>query len=348
MLPLNGSEFMRKASREWPGACLIIPFLLLPLAAETHTVVGSQYYNTFSRSHPVLLRIRPGDTVRTQTLDSGGQDDKGAHLANPSNPLTGPFFIEGAQPGDAIAVRLNGVRLNRNWGYSAWRLGLFSLLPSSIEGLYSDKFKENLVRQGHNNIVRWNIDLDRKMVRLSDPASRAIQMEFPAHPMLGCIGVAPTGDFAPTSTPAGSYGGNLDFNMVAEGASVILPVYQPGGLLFLGDGHALMADGEPTGTGIETSMDVEFTVELQKQVRIAGPRLENADYLVSIGAQPEFVSPLDRGLQIATSDMVNWLVGDYHLEPWAAHVLVGFQGEYRVVTVAGTIALLVPKKALQH
>jgi hypothetical protein len=87
---------------------------------------------------------------------------------------------------------------------------------------------------------------------------------------------------------------------------------------------------------------------LRKHVRIAGPQLENADYLVSIGAQPEFVSPLDRGLQMATSGMVNWLVRDYHMEPWAAHVLIGFQGEYRVVTVAGTMALLVPKKALQH
>jgi acetamidase/formamidase len=95
-------------------------------------------------------------------------------------------------------------------------------------------------------------------------------------------------------------------------------------------------------------MDVEFTVELKKQAKIAGPRLESADYLVSIGAQPEFVSPLDRALQLATSDMVNWLAQDYHLEAWAAHVLVGFQGEYRVVTVAGTMALMVPKKALRH
>ena len=330
------------------GKGVILSLILLPMAAETHTIVASQYYNTFSRTHPVLLRVRSGDTVRTKTLDSGGQDEKGNHLAKPSNPLTGPFFVEGAQPGDALVVHLNRVRLNRNWGYSAWRLGLFSLRPESIEGIYSDKFKENLVRQGHNNIVRWDIDLDRKMVRLPDPASRAIRMEFPARPMLGCIGVAPAGDFSPTSTPAGAYGGNLDFNMVAEGATVILPVYHPGGLLFLGDGHALMADGEPTGTGIETSMDVEFIVELRKQVKIAGPHLESAEYLVSIGAQPEFVSPLDRGLQMATSDMVNWLVQDYHLETWAAHVLVGFQGEYRVVTVAGTMALLIPKKALQQ
>ncbi len=332
--------------RRWLS--LVVPFTVLPLAAETHTLVASQYYNTFSHTNPVLLRVRPGDTVRTKTLDSGGQDDQGAHRANPANPLTGPFFVEGAEPGDALVVRLNRVRLNRNWGYSAWRLGLYSLVPESIEGIYSDKFKENLIRQGRNNIVRWDLDLDRKMARLPDPQSRAIKMEFPVHPMLGCIGVAPAGDFSPTSGPAGPYGGNLDFNLVAEGASVILPVYQPGGLLFVGDGHALMADGESTGTGVETSMDVEFTVELRKQAKLAGPRLENADYLVSIGAQPEFASSLNRGLQMATSDMVDWLVRDYQLETWAAHMLVGFQGEYRVVTVAGTMALLMPRKAIQR
>jgi acetamidase/formamidase len=127
---------------------------------------------------------------------------------------------------------------------------------------------------------------------------------------------------------------------------VILPVYHPGGLLFLGDGHALMADGEPTGTGVETSMDVEFSVEVKKNARVTGPRVETADYLISVGAQPEFASSLDRALQLATTDMVRWLVNEYQLEPWAAHQLIGAVGKYDVVTVAGTMALKVPKKYL--
>jgi acetamidase/formamidase len=126
----------------------------------------------------------------------------------------------------------------------------------------------------------------------------------------------------------------------------MLPVYQPGALLFIGDGHALQADGEPTGTGIETSMDVEFTVELRKKANLTGPRAETAEHLISIGSQPEFVSSMNRGLQMATTDMVSWLVSDYKLEPWAAHLLVGYQGEYDVVTVAGTVALKIPKKYL--
>src|SRR6185436_6776793 len=101
-----------------------------------------------------------------------------------------------------------------------------------------------------------------------------------------------------------------------------------------------------TGNGIETSMDVEFTVELRKKVSLSGPRAETAEHLISIGSQPEFVSSMNRGLQMATSDMVNWLTSEYKLEPWAAHLLIGFQGEYEVVTVAGSMALKIPKKYL--
>jgi len=154
------------------------------------------------------------------------------------------------------------------------------------------------------------------------------------------------GDFAPTSGPSGSYGGNLDYNEIGEGSVVLLPVYHPGGLLFIGDGHALQADGEPTGTGVETSMDVEFRVEVLKKANLSGPRVETADFIISVGSQPEFASSLDRALQMATSDMVNWLVKDYKLEPWAAHLLVGYQGKYDVVTVAGSMALKIPKKVL--
>ncbi len=183
-------------------------------------------------------------------------------------------------------------------------------------------------------------------MRVREPVSKVHPLEFPARPMLGCIGVAPAGDFAPTSAPSGSYGGNLDYNRVGEGATVYLPVYHTGGLLFLGDGHALQGDGEPTGTGVETSMDVEFAVDVKKKAGLTGPRLETDTLIVSIGSQPEFASALDNGLKMATTDMVEWLTKDYGLEPWAAHLLIGYQGRYDVVTVAGTVALRLPKDRL--
>jgi amidase len=316
------------------------------LLAETHQVVATTYYNTFSHAHPVLKRVRPGDTVVTKTIDAGGQDEKDARRGQPSNPLTGPFYVEGAEPGDALLVRFNKVRLNRRWGYTAYRLGLYALTPESIEGLYPNRYKDDLIRPGRANLLPWEIDLERQTVRLREPASQVSKLEFPVKPMLGCVGVAPAGDFAPLSTPSGSYGGNLDYNEIGEGVTVLLPVYHPGALLFIGDGHALQGDGEPTGTGIETSMDVEFTVDVRKRANLTGPRVETGESIISLGSQPEFVSSLNRALQLATSDMASWLVEDYKLEPWAAHMLIGYQGKYDVVTVAGTMALKIPKKYL--
>jgi acetamidase/formamidase len=314
--------------------------------SQTYDVIAGTYYNTFSRMHPVLRRIRPGDTVTTETLDSSGRDKGGERRGQPSNPLTGPFYVEGAESGDMLVVRLTKVALNRNWGYTAYRLGLYALTPESIEGLYPSRYKDGAVIQERSNVVPWDIDLGRQIVRLREPVSGALKLEFPTKPMVGCIGVAPAGDFSPTSGPSGAYGGNLDYNEIGEGATVMLPVYHPGALLFIGDGHALQADGEPLGNGIETSMSVAFTVDLRKKGAPAGPRVENANYIISIGSQPEFASSLNRGLQLATSDMVTWLTTDYKLEPWAAHLLVGAQGEYDVVTVAGSMALKIPKKYL--
>ena len=323
--------------------CLMLPLLG---TCETHTVLPTAYHHTFSRAHAPAARVRPGDTVLTKALDAGGQDERGARLAEPSNPLTGPFFVEGAEPGDALVVRLDRLRLNRNWGWSSFRLLLTALTSDSVEGIYSDRYKPDLIRPGRANLIPWDIDLERNTVRLREPASARTKLEFPVQLMLGCIGVAAPGEFAPTSGISGPYGGNLDYNEVVEGATIILPVYHPGALLYLGDAHALQADGEPLGTGIETSSDITFTVQLRKKAAPAGPRLESADYLISVGSQPEFASSLDRALQMATTDMWRWLVRDYQLEPWAAHLLIGLHGRYQVVTVAGSMALKVPKRVL--
>jgi amidase len=328
-----------------------LPALLLPLtvgaalaAGEGRQILAREYYGTFSHANPMLERIKPGEIIFTRTIDSDGQDEKSELRSRLVNSLTGPFYVEGAEAGDALLVHFRKVRLNRNWGYSAWRLMPISITAESVEKIYSEKYKADAVLKGRDELVPWDIDLAHGTVRLREPASKRARFEFPARPMLGCVGVAAPGQFIPTSIPAGSYGGNLDYNEIGEGATVILPVYHPGALLYMGDGHALMPDGEPTGTGVETSMDVEFSVEVRKKANLTGPRVETAEYLISVGAQPEFESSLDRALQLATTDMIRWLVSDYGLEPWAAHMLIGSIGKYDVVTVQGTMALKIPKR----
>jgi amidase len=138
----------------------------------------------------------------------------------------------------------------------------------------------------------------------------------------------------------------MDYNAVGEGASVILPAFHEGGLVYVGDGHALQGDGEATGTGIETSMEVELefsVVQRYRETRVATPRILTRDSMITVGSQPEFASPLDRGLQIATTEMINWLVGQWGAEPWEAHMIVGYAGKYDAVTVDGSVALRVPR-----
>ena len=308
------------------------------MAADGRQILAREFYGTFSHANPVLEHIKTGEVIFTRTIDCDGQDEKSELRSRAANPLTGPFYVDGAEPGDALVIHFRKVRLNRNWGSSAFRLLLIAVTPEYVEKMYLEKYKLDA--------VPWDIDLAHSTVHLREPFSQRARLEFPTRPMLGCVGVAAPGDFVPTSLTSGSYGGNLDYNQIAEGAAVIFPVYHPGALLYVGDGHALMADGEAIGTGIETSMDVEFSVELRKKANLTGPRVETADYLISMGSQPEFESSLDRALQLATTDMVEWLVSEYRLEPWAAHLLIGTVGKYDVVTVQGTMALRIPKRYL--
>lgn len=321
--------------------------LLFVLCLFATGLRGEVYYRTFYNKHPVKQRIKPGEVVATKTLDSSGKDWESKEVTDGPNPLTGPFYVEGAEPGDAVVIRFHKVRLNRDWGYSGYRLGLFSMTPEYIEKTYPPVYKRDLVRKGYAHYVPWDLDREKGMVRLREPGSKAITMEFAARPMLGCVGVAAPGDWAPTSSPSGAYGGNLDYNRIGEGALVILPVYHPGALIFLGDGHALQGDGEPTGNGVETSMDVEFSVTVKKNAKLTGPRVETADLIISIGSQPEFQSSLDRALEMATTDMVQYLMTGYGLEEWAAHLLIAFQGKYEVVTARGSMALAIPKSVLK-
>src|SRR5260370_21033289 len=141
-----------------PGAAILLLIAALPSCAETYTLVADRYYRTFSHQNAVLKRIQPGDVVITKTLDSGGQDNKDVlRHPDPGNPLTGPFYIEGAQPGAAIRVTFRKMRLNRTEGYSGFRLGVFSLTPAYVVQLYSPSYKPDLVRKRFSNYVRWDV-----------------------------------------------------------------------------------------------------------------------------------------------------------------------------------------------
>ena len=330
-----------------PNSAVALVLLQAAAAGAVHNVVNETNYHTFSSEHPVLVRIRPGDVVVTKTVDSAGFDDQGVrHTKTHGNPLTGPFYVEGAEPGDAVRVTLRRVRLNRNSGYTAYRVG--ALTPEAREKFAPPPYREGAVLPGRTDLVPMVIDREARVARPKDRLSSRIDLTFPAVPMLGCIGVVPGAGKAPTSGPAGFYGGNMDYKEVREGATVLLPVNIPGAFLFIGDGHALQGDGEAVGSGVETSLDVEFTVELQKNAKLTGPRLINATHLVSIGGDTAASRSLNEALATATSDMMRWLVEEHGMEPIAAHLLIGHAASYDVVALSGVMAVKIPRRYLRQ
>src|SRR5262245_27361356 len=181
-------------------SCAVLMSLPAPAAPadeEPIPVLATTYYGTFSHAHPVLARIRPGETIATKTIDAGGLDEKLVQRSELGNPLTGPFAVEGAEPGDALIVHLKKVRCNRNSAWSTNQLHPLALTPEGGKHLYSKDYKADLCLKGYANLVPWDIDLARNVVRLREPVSKVHPMEFPTHPILGCIGVAAKGDLTP-------------------------------------------------------------------------------------------------------------------------------------------------------
>jgi len=155
---------------------------------------------------------------------------------------------------------------------------------------------------------------------------------------MGCVAVAP--GLAPPSTgDSGSWGGNMDFNEIVEGATVYLPVNVSGALLYIGDGHAAQGDGEPNGDALETSMDVEFNVDVIPGKRIMGPRVESTTQIMAIGLG----GSLDDAFREATSSMADWLTNDYKLTPSELAQVLGSAAEYKVSEVADRNAGIILK-----
>src|SRR5262249_36206357 len=160
--------------------------------------------------------------------------------------------IEGAVPGDTLAVQLHRIRINRDWAESGKSIVVNTLNPGYLMNL-------NRVKDFNS---RWILDRDKGIAYLEKPTESLKNFIVPLKPMLGCVCVAPPGLDAVGTSDSGFFGGNMDYNQIGEGATVYLPVFHEGALLFLGDAHAAQGDGELTDAALETSMDIEFTVNV--------------------------------------------------------------------------------------
>lgn len=292
-----------------------------PSAPRTHAFTPTAFHREISPTAPPVLRVWPGDIIKTTSVDAGGVDAAATVRVYRGNPLTGPFYVETAMPGDVLAVKIRKLALNRDTAFSGRRIVDRALTRSQAE-------KQKDVASAP---LRWALDRARGIARLVDPPPALAGYTVPVRPMLGCVGVAPRFDAPPISTRDEDYfGGNLDYADVTDGATVLLPVSVPGALLYLGDAHAVQGDGEVTGAALETSLDIEVSVEVLRGKRWEGPRVETDQYIMSLGLE----GSLDAALASATSDLADWLEREYHLRPEEVPPILGTALEYRIAEIA--------------
>lgn len=288
-----------------------------------HTFQPKHYWNLFG-GHEAAVEVASGDVVVTTTVDAHGVDERGATVAIPPNPLTGPFSITGARPGDCLSVRIEELEPNRS---SCWTRRYIAphLLDPELLGRHPEMNASSDDRQ----YVDWEIDPggDRIVARGLPPDS--LPPPIPLAPMVGCIGTAPEGGQLLSSSTSGRHGGNMDYVGLRAGTTLYLPVFVEGAMLYLGDGHATQGHGEIGGTGTEVSMNVRLSLRLMKRYDIQWPRGEDDRFIFTLGN----ARPLDEALKHATSEMFRWLAQEYAMTPIRASLLLAQAVEYEVGNV---------------
>ena len=237
-----------------------------------HDFSPTTFYTTYSAQWSPVLRIYPGDTVRTRTVDND-RDAAATRYGTGGNPSTGPFYVEGAIPGDTLVVHLKKVRANKTSARQGTRINARAVTAAHLVAAdYDPQFTGE-----------WMLDMEKGVATLENPSENMKGFTVPIKAMLGCVSVAPSGQDQSRGTDLGMYGGNLDYNDNVEGTTLYFPVFHAGALFGIGDAHAAQGDGEVTGSALETSADVEFSVDVIKGESYPQVRAETRDYLISFG-----------------------------------------------------------------
>jgi len=284
--------------------------------AATHRFEATAWSNVLA-AMPPALHVSSGDTVVTVTLDAAGADAEGNTRAARPNPMNGPIHVEGAEPGDALRVDILRVDPARDTGWTRTALSATVIDPESARDLPP------------RDLADWRIDRAARTVRLEAPEPGLENLVLPLAPMIGCFGVAPPGGQAISTASSDRNGGNMDWRGFGPGCSVSFPVSVPGALFFLGDCHAVQGCGEISGTGVETSCEVEVRLSVEKGRAIGWPRGETEDRVFTVGN----ARPLDQALQHATTEMAARLREEYGLSDVAVAHLLGQTVRYEVGNV---------------
>lgn len=300
--------------------------------------VQKRYHYTIGPYADPVLYVKPGDTVIVDTHDAFegkivSEDTKpSAVLEIPFlNPQSGPIYVEGAEKGDALAIKIHSMKPR-----GAQPRGTTCLVPY-FGGLTSTD-KTTTLQDPLPEIVR-KVEVTEEYVKWND------RILLPYEPFLGTIGTAPEIDSI-NSLTAGNHGGNMDLPDVGPGSILYLPVQAEGALLYLGDGHAVQGDGELCGVAIEFPTTTTLALDLVKGWSLNWPRLENDEFIMSIGS----ARPMEDAARIAYADLVQWMVASYGFDRWDAYLLLSQIGKVRLGNMVDpnyTIGASVAKRYLR-
>jgi len=262
---------------------------------------------------PPVASIKPGNILEANSLDCFGnalqKPGDSFSLVKGDNPLTGPFFIEGAEPGDTLVVQILDLQVDGKQGVGTFSPGFGAANATHYTPMLETKALAEKI---------WFYPIDeQKNIATFQALDSNFKVSFPLHPFLGCIGVAPANGEARSSIVPAEFGGNMDAPEVKKGNTLFLPVNVAGALFYFGDGHAAMGDGEVAGSAVEVPMRVRLKLELLKKKRIDWPRLENENELMATG----IYRPVDDAVRIAVTELVHWIHADFGLSELDAYEL---------------------------
>jgi acetamidase/formamidase len=301
----------------------------------------SEFAWTFGGVPPVR-KVKPGDLLELWTEDAFGGKVRGFDdlvskvIEFPFvNPQTGPFFVEGAEPGDTLAIHFVSIEPSRDWAASC-TVPLFGALTSTHQ---TATLQEPLPE------VVWIYDVDpgKRTVTYRARAGE-YAVELPLDPMHGTVGVAPASFEARSSLVPDAHGGNMDTPEMRAGTTCYLGVNVEGALFSIGDGHCRQGEGETCGVAVEAAMDTVIAIDLVKGRPTPWPRLENDSYLMSAGS----ARPLEDAFRIAHMDMVTWLSEEYRFETLDAYQLLTQVSESPVANVCDPNYTFVTKVAKRY
>ncbi len=296
---------------------------------------------TFGGVAPVR-RVKPGTVLELWTEDAfAGKvrttDDLVSRVIEFPfvNPLTGPFHVEGAEPGDTLAVHFVSIEPSRDWAASS-TIPLFGALTTTHVTAGLQEPLDELV---------WLYDVDTVGRTVTFRARRTDdEVELPLDPMHGTVGVAPANLEARSSLVPDAHGGNMDTPEMRAGVTCFLGVNVEGALFALGDGHCRQGEGETCGVAVEAAMDTTVIVDVIKGVPTPWPRLESDDHLMSTGS----ARPLEDAFRIAQHDLVTWIGEECGLDPLDAYQLVTQACESPIANVCDPNYTVVAKIRKQY